>query len=481
MAVYLFKTTLLSFLFWGFYQLILRQEKILMFNRFFLLFSATVSFIIPFWISQTTYLSISNSPLPTTETEGWMYIASLQEDPKIHIEDLLWGIYAIGFVCMLVRFGKKLYPIVNLIREGNQTPKKGYTQVFHPKTQEAFSFLHFIFLPGSGDIALLLKHELAHVKQKHSLDILWIEFLHCLAWLNPVIILFKRAMRLNHEFLADQAVTRDLLSPEPYVHLILEKASILKNPLLVSPMHIGQTKARFEMIFTSNKKVMNTLKQVLSFLLILASFQLFGKEQILLTDKIPQHNLSPEPSISYVEESEEVFKDLNMEDGGMMLYVEVEGRKGRYILGWIQGGVKVKFLNKAGKWVTKICKDLSQQEREHFWNLDASKAQAFRPLPPVKEPTPEQLKDFQDPEKYGLWLNGKRTPNHELANFSPDKIHRFFYSGLEKNAAHYGQYTYHLSVETKAYINRKYSGDKGGNWEDIYLKEKEHYKKLFKQ
>lgn len=481
MAVYLLKTLLLSVLFWGIYQLILRKEKSLVFNRFFLLFATTAPFLIPFWIREISYQSmpISSPTSPMMEMEEPLQI--LAASHTISWGSLFLGMYFMGVFLMLIRFGRKLYPIIRRIREGKKISQSGYIEVQHSQTDMAFSFLHFIFLPATENKDLLLKHELAHVQQQHSLDILWVEFLHCLAWFNPILILLKRAIRLNHEFLADQAVTRELHSPETYVYLLLEKASIPKSPMLVSPMSMGQSRERFEMIFTSNKKVMNTLKQILCLSLILASFQLFGREQIVLSSDIPQQNSTSEPTKLEIEEENEVLKDLHMEDGGMMIYTEMEGRKGRRVLGWVQGGVKVKFLNKAGEWITKICKDLNQQEREHFWNLDVSKAQTFHKLPPVKTPTAEQMKDFQNPDKYGLWLNGKRTPNHELGNFSPEKIHRFSYSRLMKNAAHYGQYTYHLIVDTKAYIARTYGADNGGKWKDVYLQEKEQYKKIMKK
>lgn len=481
MAIYLLKTMTLMALFWGFYQLVLRKEKMLKFNRFFLLFSITASFLIPFWISSTSYRNISSSSTPSAEMESWTSMEVIETSSMISWESFLGGIYAMGVFLMLIRFGKKLYPILQRIREGKQIRKEGYIQILHPSTQQAFSFLHFIFLPTSENTKLLLKHELAHVKQKHSLDILWVEFLHCLAWFNPMIIPLKRAIRLNHEFLADQSVTRELHSPEPYVQLILQKASAPRASMLVSPLNMGQTRERFEMIFTSNNKVMKMLKQLLCILFILASCQLFGREHIVWQSEnhLSENSLSVEALSS--EGNDEVFKDLNMEDGGMMLYVEVEGRKGRYILGWVVGEAKVRFLNEAGEWTSKICNELSQAEREWFWNLEASKAQVFRKVIASKEPSPAQMKDFQNPEKYGLWLNGKRTPNYELANFTPDKILSYNYSKLMKNAAHYGQYTYHLTVETKAYMARKYSAEKGGHWEDVYLKEKEHYKKLFKK
>jgi beta-lactamase regulating signal transducer with metallopeptidase domain len=54
----------------------------------------------------------------------------------------------------------------------------------------------------------LYTHELIHVTKKHSIDILIIETLKVLFWFNPIFIFYKRAIQLNHEFLADEKVVK---------------------------------------------------------------------------------------------------------------------------------------------------------------------------------------------------------------------------------------------------------------------------------
>jgi hypothetical protein len=55
----------------------------------------------------------------------------------------------------------------------------------------------------------LFDHELEHVRQSHTIDIILIELLKILYWFNPVHILYDRAIRINHELLADNEVLRD--------------------------------------------------------------------------------------------------------------------------------------------------------------------------------------------------------------------------------------------------------------------------------
>ena len=64
--------------------------------------------------------------------------------------------------------------------------------------------------------------------------------------------------------------------------------------------------------------------------------------------------------------------------------------------------------------------------------------------------TAEQLRQWQDAATYGVWLDGKRIDNRALAGLQAEDIHGSVQSRLLPNAAHYGKYTYHLDVQTKA-------------------------------
>lgn len=79
------------------------------------------------------------------------------------------------------------------------------------------------------------------------------------------------------------------------------------------------------------------------------------------------------------------------------------------------------------------------------------------PAPPKKSsPTAQQMVDLADPTVYGIWLDGKRIPNAELAKYKPSDIALVRTSRLLKNAAHYGQYKYDTDVMTHAYFDKTY-------------------------
>jgi hypothetical protein len=86
----------------------------------------------------------------------------------------------------------------------------------------------------------LYTHELVHVTQKHTLDILFIELLITIFWFNPLLYLYKKAIQLNHEFLADQKVV------ESYNNVPFYQRKRQSNNLL------GQ---QFELL--SNQKTIN--------------------------------------------------------------------------------------------------------------------------------------------------------------------------------------------------------------------------------
>jgi hypothetical protein len=126
--------------------------------------------------------------------------------------------------------------IVHLIKIQQKT-KRNPKQNFHNSTLVLLeenvlphTFLHYIFInksefEKSAIEAELYTHELTHVRQKHTLDILFIEILKTIFWFNPILIVYKKAIQLNHEFLADEKVVKSYNNVPFYQKLLLEKAS----------------------------------------------------------------------------------------------------------------------------------------------------------------------------------------------------------------------------------------------------------------
>ena len=123
-----------------------------------------------------------------------------------------------------------------------------------------------------------MTHELAHVHQKHSFDILLVEILHIIFWFNPLIIFLKNAIRLNHEFLADEVAITSHQNVPRYQQLLLAKATMNSNSHLASNINYSITKKRFLMMTTSKSNSTILFKKILLLPLVIGLFFLFANK-----------------------------------------------------------------------------------------------------------------------------------------------------------------------------------------------------------
>ncbi|MFT4094880.1 MAG: M56 family metallopeptidase [Niabella sp.] len=94
----------------------------------------------------------------------------------------------------------------------------------------------------------MLEHELAHTRQKHSLDILFFELLQIVCWFNPVFFLYKRSVKINHELLADAAVVKKSGNVHSYQNILLQRATAPSALALASSFNFLTTKKRLIML-----------------------------------------------------------------------------------------------------------------------------------------------------------------------------------------------------------------------------------------
>ena len=106
------------------------------------------------------------------------------------------------------------------------------------------------------------QHELVHVTQKHTLDILFIEFLKAIFWFNPLFIFYKKAIQLNHEFLADEEIVKTYNNVPFYQNLLLQKSSEQQTIYLASNLNYLVTKKRLIMMTKRTSQKIVLLKKV---------------------------------------------------------------------------------------------------------------------------------------------------------------------------------------------------------------------------
>ena len=226
MIVYIIKIILCTAFFYSVYKLLFENEKMHQFNRFYLLFSVIFSLIVPFVvIGSITHIQSPNIEsivyTPIKSTPKLIPAIHSSEEHIVNYSTLIFAVYLFITLLILIHFVRNLYKIY---KRKNGSPVLTYCGFKIITLQERItphSFLNFIFLSHddyhAGVIEKeILQHELTHVKQKHSYDILFIEFLIALFWFNPFLYLYRKSIKLNHEYLADDAVINIYHQPIKY-------------------------------------------------------------------------------------------------------------------------------------------------------------------------------------------------------------------------------------------------------------------------
>jgi BlaR1 peptidase M56 len=242
------------------YHLLLEKEKSLRFNRAWLLLSLLFSFAIPFlplpldWLPASKIPVLSHFSLPTT-AQSPVAVPVVDQTARATPAYVSWMVilYDIITAFWLVRFSRNLYLVLHRISSHPRVRLEEARLVLLGENYVPHTFGNTIFLNEKAwyDGAIdkeILTHELAHARQLHTLDILVLEVLRIFFWFNPLLILYKRAMQLNHEFLADEAVIETFHNPKQYQQLLFQLVALRNPSSLSSPLNYHITKKRLIMI-----------------------------------------------------------------------------------------------------------------------------------------------------------------------------------------------------------------------------------------
>jgi beta-lactamase regulating signal transducer with metallopeptidase domain len=293
---------------YSFYHILFRHEKTLKFNRFFLLASAIISLIIPLVTIPLDIQSIIPPENIITENGLDNSYSLIKVRPDLidglndnssgffTIGQIIIFIYIVGFLLFAFRFGKNLHSIIKKIKSSETTQYSDYKIVLTNNQVNIHCFLNWIFIfkqdyPGKIDDDLL-RHELEHLRQLHSLDIIFYEIFQIIFWFNPIIILYKRAIRINHEFLADEAVLRGSISVREYSEKLINYIECGTSIQLISGFNNFQTKKRIIMMTKKQTKALAGMKLSLILPLFAVILLILSSFRVELTSPIPRTSKS---------------------------------------------------------------------------------------------------------------------------------------------------------------------------------------------
>jgi TonB family protein len=209
---YLGEVSLYWLLLYGCYGLLLRRHTFFGWNRAYLLGSLLGAFVLPllqypeaapvmppvaYVVATVPAVVISPAAESTTSLPPWT--------------QWVWAVYALGVVGRGTLLYRQLRQLFMFIRRGETLKLEGYTLVLLDSSAVgSFSFLHWVVISRRDyeqHFDTILSHELVHVRQRHSLDVLLVEVLRVLFWFNPILLFYKKSLQEVHEYLADREAT----------------------------------------------------------------------------------------------------------------------------------------------------------------------------------------------------------------------------------------------------------------------------------
>lgn len=309
MIDFLIKSSICLLFLYVFYCILLRNSKTFEFNRFYLLFTLIFSITIPFISFKLGFSLPINQNIQeySTSTNGFIVsgnIVGKQSNSVFSIANVGLFSYIIVSLILLIRLIYNLYKIIKKIRISEKT-EKGLLKngVLSAEKKLPYSFFNYIIINKNeyekGEIKNeILIHEQAHCEQYHSVDILLIEFIKVLIWVNPVIWIIKKEIQLNHEYLADDAVLLEH-DRKTYQNIILNLVFRNNSTYLASNFNYSLTKNRLIMLKKTSSTVNTMVRKIVivPLVLILTATITFSQENVPKECSINLNNESGDPII----------------------------------------------------------------------------------------------------------------------------------------------------------------------------------------
>lgn len=225
------------------YDLFLRRETFFNYNRIYLLLTSVFSIVLPFVklpelrkvTTQETVIRLPEVFIGDgSNIDANPYLVEQINEVAITNSQLpIWQIVLyIGLVLAALVFIVKIAKLY-FIKSNNPKRWKGNILIVNLlKSSAAFSFFNTVFLGDkipNSERNTIYEHELVHVKEKHSVDLLFFEVLRILFWFSPLVYMYQSRIKELHEFIADAKAVKHQGKSSYYqslLHQILDTNSL---------------------------------------------------------------------------------------------------------------------------------------------------------------------------------------------------------------------------------------------------------------
>ena len=256
-ALYLLQVSVCTGVFYFLYIILFKSATFFTINRIYLLSGIFLSFILPavqLSVGTMDYhfesTALSTTPLIPTS----LYVSGEPEQMRmqpINVNLLLSVAYWIGFTFMIFRF---LFFITKIIRIKNHSRvhQMGKTRIVETGSGFPFSFFNLIFLPDLKINPIIIEHEKVHIVLLHWIDLIVMEIACAVLWFNPIMFFYRRSLKIQHEYQADECTIDKGVELENYLNCMLLQIQFENGVAPISEFYSRTIKKRITMM-TKNK------------------------------------------------------------------------------------------------------------------------------------------------------------------------------------------------------------------------------------
>jgi len=261
------------------YELLLKKETFFTINRLYLLMTPVISLLLPLMkfeslsalVPAESISALSQVLLPEVYIGGQP--ENIQQLPAVNVVQeqglqINWWLvtYVTGVVLSLILLLKKYQNLNHLFRFRRISEDKELRIIEVPNSKIACTFYKTVFLGdklSEAEKQQILSHELVHVKQRHSLDLVFFEALKIIFWFNPLVYIYQSRIAALHEFIADANVVKTTTKRSYYEQLLntafntqnisfinqFFNHSLIKKRIIMLQKSRSKTIAKFKYLF----------------------------------------------------------------------------------------------------------------------------------------------------------------------------------------------------------------------------------------
>ena len=281
------------------YFLFLRNERFFRLKRYYLIAGIVISFIFPLF---GFHYQVEMAPPEMISQEiispGAANLSAFQpvlNDKPFDARNIFLFVYLSGIIFLASRTVMNTGALLKTINRTRINYHDQMKLVRTPEFTESFSFFNYVFINTSADEKeqdVIIGHELVHVNQKHWIDLLLVELLRWLQWINPVVWIYSRFIKQNHEYIADEMALQKTADPAVYKAVLVNQLFDSGVISLSNSFKYSLNKKRFDMMKTIVTSPYRKMKILLVLPLFAIVFYAFAT-----------------PEYSYISDSKKITED----------------------------------------------------------------------------------------------------------------------------------------------------------------------------